>query len=278
MPVQIREVSLRRILVPLEEPTIWIGGADAAWSRTVLRMRTVEGFEGIAETSGNDPDLRAASRTETAVHRKVTVRPSAHFGDPVGAAGGAPGKSGKHAVQALETACWDIIRKALQHLRRLLGGKLRSTVPMIAYVQHTSSARSGQPTLTTSQPGEVLGVLQPVLSSSTDSRPSRSKGAFSRRRRSAAMRGPRCLPPPGAALRIRTRSGGGQEPHIRIGHEFEELSLALVRGSGLGNRGHATHSPRRPHPLFATNMCCLQLDQLLGAIRAHTFDVELLEH
>ena len=209
--MQIREVSLHRILVPLEEPTIWIGGADAAWSRTVLRMRTDEGFEGIAETSGDD-----ATYAQLHALKPLFIGKSPFDRQPIlatlWALPAGHGTSGKHAVQALETACWDIVGKALgQPLHRLLGGKLRSTVPMIAYVQPRCRRRC---------PGRHLVAnpakswsMRPVLSSGTDSRPSRSKEAYFPHTR----RWRRCVPyarpsPASPCASIRTRSGRSRRP------------------------------------------------------------------
>ena len=243
--MQIREVSLHRILVPLEEPTIWIGGADAAWSRTVLRMRTDEGFEGIAETSGDDATYAAAARTETAVHRKVTVRPSAHFGDPVGAAGGVRDKR-----QTRRTGAGD---RLLGHRRE---GSRSAAAPAARWQAslhcpddrlRPTSRRRRVRAATWSPTRRSRGVCGPSC------RAVRIRDHQGQRRRIFPPRGgggdacgTRCLPQPRPALRSERalvgRDGHSDRPRVR------GTVARVVRGSGLGNRGHATHSPRRPHP------------------------------
>ena len=271
--MQIREVSLHRILVPLEEPTIWIGGADAAWSRTVLRMRTDEGFEGIAETSGDD-----ATYAQLHALKPLFIGKSPFDRQPIlatlWALPAGHGTSGKHAVQALETACWDIVGKALgQPLHRLLGGKLRSTVPMIAYVQPRVDVASGQPL--GRQPGEVVEYAARLVERYGFATIKVKGGVFSPQEEVEAMRAVRAAFPR-LALRFDPNALWSVETAIRIGHEFEELSLEWYEDPAWGIEG-MRRTRRDVRIPLATNMCCLQLDQLPGAIRAHAFDVELLD-
>ena len=51
--MRIVATSLHTVNIPLVAPTLWVGGVNKAWTRTILRLRSDEGLEGIAETDGS---------------------------------------------------------------------------------------------------------------------------------------------------------------------------------------------------------------------------------
>ena len=55
--MKITSVSFHKVNIPLVTPTLWIGGVNRAWTRTIVRMQTDEGIEGVSETSGGDATL-----------------------------------------------------------------------------------------------------------------------------------------------------------------------------------------------------------------------------
>jgi glucarate dehydratase len=271
--VLIDDVTLHRVLVPLEAPTIWIGGVDAAWTRTILRMRTDDGIEGLSETSGDDATfsqllaLKPLFLGRSPFDRQRIL--SQLWEVPVQA-----GASGKHAVQAFETACWDLVSKALgQPLHGLLGGKLRSSVPMIGYVHPRVDSADGR--VREGTPAEVLEYSRNLVESYGFRTLKLKGGVFSPREELETVRAMR-EEFPTHELRFDPNALWSVETAIRIGRELEGLSLEWYEDPTWGIEGMGRVRSQVGVPL-ATNMCCLQLDQLAPAIRAGAFDVELLD-
>jgi glucarate dehydratase len=272
--VRITGASFHKINIPLEAPTLWIGGVNTSWTRTIVRMQTDEGIEGIAETSGGDATV-GQLRTllplfvgsdpldRTTLLRRLWYVPAAD------------GMSGKNAVQALETACWDIMGKATGlPLHQLLGGKLRSQIPTIAYLFYRAmSAAHGR-----SDEDEAREMVE-------HGRELIERHGFGTIKLKGGVRTPDSEYGTALALReafphhrlrIDPNALWTVETAIRMGRRFEELDLEWYEDpvAGIEGMSRARRDVRIP---FATNMCCVQLDQLPTAIRAGAMDVQLLD-
>lgn len=236
-------------------------------------MRTDDGIEGIAETSGDDAtyaQLHALKHLfigkspfdRQQILSTLWVVPTQH------------GTSGKHAIQALESACWDIVGKALdQPLHRMLGGKLRSTVPMIAYVHPRVEIAGGRALGRDS--AEVVDYATRLVEAYGFGTIKVKGGVFSPNEELKTMRALR-VAFPGHELRFDPNALWSVETAIRIGRELEGLSLEWYEDPAWGIEG-MRRTRRKVRIPLATNMCCLQLDQLPVAIRANAFDIELLD-
>lgn len=270
--MRIRDISIHRVLIPIEAPIIWIGGVEAGWARSIIRVATDEGVEGIAETSGDDATFaQLKSLGDTFIGRSPFDRqpilrslwqvPTAH------------GSSGKHAIQALETACWDISGKATgQPLYRLLGGKLRSTVPLIGYLHYRVDE---QGRVRDRAAADVVDLAHALVERYGFRTLKKKGGVFPPEEEFATMRALRDSFPQ-HALRFDPNACWSVETAIRIGRKLEELSLEWYEDPVWGIEG-MSRTRRDVRIPFATNMCCLQLDQLPVAIRARAFDIELLD-
>ena len=140
--MKITGVQFHKINIPFEAPMLWSGGINRSWTRIVVRMQTDEGIEGIAETCGGDSTLvqlealKGFFLGEDPFDRERILKnfwyvPTYH------------GNTGKYAIQALETACLDIMGKACgRPICQLLGGRMRTEIPMIAYMFYTSRSFS----------------------------------------------------------------------------------------------------------------------------------------
>lgn len=271
--MRIRDISCHRVLIPIEAPIVWIDGVDSALARTIVRLRTDDGIEGIAETSGDDAtysQLQALSNLfigkspfdRGSILARLWQIPTSH------------GTSGKHAIQALETACWDIIGKAIgQPLYRLLGGKLRSTVPVIGYLYYRVDLESRR--ARERSPESVVEYARHLVERHGFKTLKKKGGVFAPDEELMTMRSLRDAFPQ-HQLRFDPNAFWSVETAVRIGRQLEELSLEWYEDPTWGIEGmsRARRDVRIP---FATNMCCLQLDQLPVAIRAGAFDVQLLD-
>lgn len=271
--MRITKVDIHRIRIPLTVPTLWMGGVNRSWSRAIVRMHTDEGLEGIAETVGDDSTVRQICELtpvfigEDPFDHEVVLR---KFWDIPATRG----TSGKCAVQVLESACWDVIGKAVQRpLCQLLGGAVRSKVAAIAYVGYPARGAAGMGAERRAR--EVTQYAEELVATH-GFRTIKMKGGVLRPEEELATVRALREAFPLHALRFDPNASWSVETAIRIGHSFEELGLEWYEDPvwGVERMSRARRDVRIP---FATNMCCVQLDQLPVAIRARAVDIQLLD-
>ncbi|HEX4570468.1 MAG TPA: hypothetical protein VH184_08580, partial [Dongiaceae bacterium] len=110
--MRISRIEVLVVNVPFVAPIRWSGGANADWTRLVIRMHSDEGLVGLGETLGGEV-TKALIETEIAamflgenpfdlerILSKATFVPLYY------------GKCGHCAIAGLEVACWDLMGKA----------------------------------------------------------------------------------------------------------------------------------------------------------------------
>ena len=270
--MRIVATSLHTVDIPLLTPTLWVGGVNTAWTRTILRLQSDEGLEGIAETDGS-ADTRLWLRmlqqhfegADPFEWRRV-LRRFAHVGGPSGLAW-------RHASQAFETACWDMMAKALDRpLHQLLGGVMRSSVPAIAYVMYQPDSDGSAEVRTAEQVVDHTAALVDEFGFGTI----KLKGGVHRPEQELAAVEDLRDAFPSHQLRFDPNALWSVETAVRFGRRFEGLGLEWYEDpcAGIEGMSRARADVRIP---FATNMCCISLEQLPTAIRAGAFDVQLLD-
>jgi glucarate dehydratase len=271
--MRISEISFHKVNIPLEAPTLWIGGVNRSWTRTIVRVRTDEGIEGLAETSGGEATMRQLERLREAFVgrdpfdcRVVTAALwylSAH-----------EGLSGTHALQALETACWDIIGKALDRpLCQLLGGRLREHVPAIAYVMYRLPAADGRGG--ERSPEQIVEHARELVAAHGVRTIKLKGGVLEPEEELAAVRALRDAFPD-HRLRLDPNALWSLPTAVRIGRRLEELDLEWLEDPAPGIEAMARVRAAVRIPI-ATNMCAIGLSSLAGTIRSGAIDVELLD-
>ena len=150
--MRISRIEVLVVNVPFVAPIRWSGGANADWTRLVIRMHSDEGLVGLGETLGGEV-TKALIETEIAamflgenpfdlerILSKATFVPLYY------------GKCGHCAIAGLELACWDLMGKATGlPLCRLLGGRLREEIPFAAYLYHRLADGSGRGEIDTTE-------------------------------------------------------------------------------------------------------------------------------
>jgi glucarate dehydratase len=271
--MRITDVTVHTVNIPLEAPTLWIGGVNRSWTRTIVRMRTDEGIEGIAETGGGHGTrrqlelLKKAFIGEDPFNRQKVLAPFWYLP-------GHEGLNGMHAVQALETACWDIIGKALDRpLCQLLGGRLREHIPAVAYVMYrlrSPDGRGGE-----RSPQQLVEHAQELVEALGVGTIKLKGGVLEPDKELAAVRALRAAFPD-HRLRFDPNALWSAATAVRLGRQLEELELEWYEDptSGLEAIGRVRQTVRIP---IATNMYAIGLHQLASAIRHRAVDVELLD-
>ena len=271
--MKITGVRYHKINIPFEAPMLWSGGVNRSWTRVVVRMQTDEGIEGIAETCGGEATLVQLHALEgyflgedpfdrERILKNFWYVPTYQ------------GNTGKYAICALETACFDIMGKAAgRPLCQLLAARHRTRIPMIAYMFFRLLGPDGQGGERTA---EALVATTKELVSHTGLGTIKIKGGV--------------FPPdveyeatvafreafPEAKLRFDPNSLWSVETAIRIGKKMEELALEFYEDPVWGIEGMSRVRAKVAIPL-ATNMCTLALDEIPQAIRLGAIDVQLLD-
>jgi glucarate dehydratase len=270
--VRVTGVRTHVVSIPFEAPMLWSGGVNRSWTR-VLRMQTDEGLEGISETSGGEATLTQIRQLQRYYLGQDPFDRERILKDfwyvPT-----YQGNAGKYAIQALETACWDLMGKATgQPICRLLGGRHRTRIPMIAYMffrLEGPDGRGGE------RDAAALVATTKELVERTGLQTIKIKGGV--------------LPPdeeleatelfrdafPKHRLRFDPNSLWSPETAIRIGRRMEPLDLEFYEDPVWGIEGMSRVREKVAIPL-ATNMCTLDRDEIPQTIRLRAIDVQLLD-
>jgi glucarate dehydratase len=271
--MKITGVRYHQINIPFEAPMLWSGGVNRSWTRVVVRVETDEGIEGVGETVGWDPVISQIEQLkdffigEDPFDRERILKnfwyvPTYH------------GNAGKYAIQALETACYDIMGKATNRpLCQLLGARHRTKIPMIAYMFFRDEGPDGRGGELT---GEALVETTRELVERGGLRTIKLKGGVfppdEEYEATVAMREAF----PDAKLRFDPNSLWSVETAVRIGKKMEALDLEFYEDPVWGIEGMRRVRQKVDLPL-ATNMCTLDLDEIPQTIRLEAIDVQLLD-
>lgn len=270
--MRIVATRLHTVDIPLLAPTLWVGGVNTAWTRTILRLQSDEGLEGIAETDGSADTrlwlLMLQQQFEGAdpFEWRQVLRRFAHVGGPSGLAW-------RHASQAFETACWDLMAKSLDRpLHQLLGGAMRSSVPAIAYVMYQPGTDGSAEVRTAEQ---VVGHTAEVVDEFGFGTIKLKGGVHPPAHELETAENLRDAFP-SHQLRFDPNALWSVQTAVRFGRLFEGLGLEWYEDPCAGIEG-MSRARADVRLTFATNMCCISLEQLPTAIRARAFDVQLLD-
>ena len=271
--MKITGVRYHKVNIPFEAPMVWSGGVNRSWTRVVVRMETDEGLEGIAETCGGDStlvQLRALEGYflgEDPFDRERILKNFWYVPTY-------QGNSGKYAIQALETACYDLMGKATgRPLCQLLGARHRTRIPMIAYMFFRLPGEGGRGG---EQTAEALVETTRRLVAETGLRTIKIKGgvfpADVEYEATVAFREAF----PEARIRFDPNSLWSVETAIRVGRKMEALDLEFYEDPVWGIEGMSRVREKVAIPL-ATNMCTLDLDEIPQTIRLGAIDIQLLD-
>lgn len=271
--MKITGVQFHKINIPFEAPMLWSGGVNRSWTRIVVRVQTDEGIEGISETCGGDATLvqleaiKGFFLGEDPFDRERILKNFWYLPTY-------QGNSGKYAIQALETACWDIMGKvAGRPICQLLGGRMREEIPMIAYMFYRlpgPDGRGGEQTT------EAMVEHTREIVERTGVRTIKLKGGVFEPEVELECTEALREAFPGYKLRFDPNSLWSVETSIRIGRRFEELGLEWYEDPCWGIEGMSRVANALDLPV-STNMCTLQPDQIPQTIRLGAIDIQLLD-
>jgi glucarate dehydratase len=238
------------------------GVHDTHFRRTILELETSDGLKGVAETTGR-PDEEFQQAREGVLGR-----------DPFELERFRRQVTSLHAFGAVETACLDIIGKAInRRVVDLLGGPFREAVPYSAYLFFVLPTPSG------------AGVTTPEGIAKQYAEFRRKYGF-----RSVKFKGG-VLPPdreiealrmlrqehPDAKLRIDPNQGWSVETSIRVAKAVETLGMEYLEDPTAGLDGMAAVRKEVRIPL-ATNMVVTRLEHVAPGFQKGSVDIVLLDN
>jgi glucarate dehydratase len=270
--MKIARIEVTVVNVPFVAPIRWSGGANADWTRLIIRMHTDDGLCGLGETLGGTV-TKALIETEIAamflgedpfdlerILSKATFVPLYY------------GKCGHCAIAGLELACWDLMGKAVgKPLCQLLGGRLHDEIPFAGYLYYRNADREGRGAIDTT--GDILARARAMVKDHGFDTLKYKGGVKAPEEEIEALFALRAAFP-GAKLRYDPQTIYSPATSIRIGKRIEPLDLEYYEDPCWGHDGMARVRERVDIPL-ATNMCVIDLDGVALGVRMKSVDVIL---
>ncbi|MGH6719728.1 MAG: enolase C-terminal domain-like protein [Alphaproteobacteria bacterium] len=270
--MRIAAIEVTPVNVPFVAPIRWSGGANADWTRLVIRMRTDDGLVGLGETLGGgvtkaliDSEIAPMFLGESPFDLvrmlgKATFVPLYN------------GKLGYCAIAGLEVACWDLMGKATgQPVCRLLGGRMHDEIPFAAYLYYRNPDRDGRHAVVTR--ADVIATARDYVARHGFTT-IKYKGGVVGAAEEIATLGALREAFPEARLRYDPQAIYSAATALRIGKAIEPLDLEYFEDPCWGIEAMARVRARVAIP-FASNMATIDLDSTAEAIRLGAVDVVL---
>lgn len=269
--MRIVDLRARCVAIPLNAKLRHNTGVHPGYFlRTILELVTDEGIVGLGEVGGGD-QVKALERLKPRIigmdpfHLeliKLKVLRSIYY------------LSNARLYAAIEMACLDIQGKATgRSLGDLLGGAVRSSIPMIGYLFWRYDRPGGGHDETAEdvadhceQLHEELGVRAMKLKAGVMSPPEEARVLELCRERLG----------PDFGLRIDPNGVWSVHTAVRIGRRLEELDLEYFEDPSWGLEGNAAVRRAVRIPV-ATNMYPARFDDLGPAIRGGVVDIVLTD-
>jgi glucarate dehydratase len=270
--MRIDAVETRVVRVPLSVPFSSSVGTRAETTRTVVRIRTDAGLEGIGETfRGREtaaviqelaPHLIGTDPTRIeAMLRRFRMTPFFY------------GYVGFAALAGLEVACWDLLGKQADlPLSTLLGGRVRDHIPVSGLVfqqpKHEGISESGL--------GDAMADDARLIVESQGVKVIKLKGSHQPERDLQVLEALERTFQGEVKLRLDPNAAWTVAETLRALPRLEVLTLDYLEDPVQGLDAMARVRAETHLPL-ATNMCVVKPDDLPAAFRLGTVDVILAD-
>jgi glucarate dehydratase len=265
--MRIIDIQVRVVKVPLTSPFASSLGTRSGTTRTVVRLRTDTGLEGLGETLRGTPTADLVER-----HKHLLLGEDPFELERILARFRMTpffyGYTGYAAIAALEMACWDLMGKALEvPLARLLGGYFRRAVPATGLLTRGSLP----PGVPASNAPAHLAEEGRRLVADWGFGALKVKGSHDPADDVAVMVALREALP-AARLRLDPNAAWTVQQSLWAGLRLEELDLEYLEDPCAGLEGMAQVRQRIRIPL-CTNMCVVRFEDFPPAVRLGAVDV-----
>jgi glucarate dehydratase len=273
--MKIREIAATPVTIPMEAPLRWSMGVETGTTRTILRVKTDEGLEGIGETYGGDSTVRAIEFAapfvigmdpfdiKLIVNKLQSFRISYESNVPL------------YVIAGIEMACWDLVGKALgRPVASLLGGIARDQVPFAAYLFYRYEGEKG---VGGENCAEAMADRCQALVEAYGFRSIKLKGGVlppEEELRTVRLLREKFASP--YRIRFDPNAAWSVETSLRILPRMGECEIEFVEDPtwNLEGMGLVRRDVRIP---LATNMCVISFDQIAPAVRLRSVDIILAD-
>ncbi len=269
--MKIKSIKATKINIPMVAPLRWSGGVEKGWTRTIVQVESDDGLIGLGETIGGQNVLHLIHELtpwwigEDPFDLEKMVRKTLFVPFYYGI-------SGRSAVAALDMACWDLMGKAIgRPVCQLLGGKVRTRIPVIAYLFYRQRGPDGVGGETT--PEEMVAHTRDLINNYGSQTIKFKGGVFPPEQEFETLVALREAFPK-HRLRFDPNAIWSVETSIRFGMKMLPLDLEYYEDPTWGAEAMARVRKDVPIP-SATNMCVIGLDSVPEALRLHSVDVIL---
>lgn len=269
--MKIIDLRWTHVAVPLQAPLRSADGVGPlALRRTILEVETDDGLVGLGEIGARVSSDRLSAARGIVVGRSPyeleRLRLDIH---------GFRFYQMETAILAsgIEMACLDIQGKAAgRPVSDLLGGRLRDTVPAIAYVYRRLAA-DGYPAISTTE--EIVSHVQALVEQSGYETIKMKGGAAPPEDDVEVVRALRAALPR-HKLRLDPNGAWTVATSLRVAALLRDLDMEWLEDPTFGLDGMAEVTARSPLAT-ATNMCLVDFHELGSAVRRRAVDVMLLD-
>ncbi|NEE04184.1 enolase C-terminal domain-like protein [Phytoactinopolyspora halotolerans] len=268
--MKITEVEAVEVTVPIEAPLRFAYGVHLAFTRTLVKMHTDEGYVGLGETAASKEQVERLSRPilgqnpfDLEVIRNIISNRFYWSREPL-------------TASALEMAAIDVIGKATgQPAYRLLGGALRPHIEMAAYCFYRYPSEDGtRPGVTT--PEEMAEHAADLVERRGFRTVKLKGGVLPAADEVATMEALRERLGPDIRLRLDPQSAWTVETAVELAPRLERVGLEYYEDPVAGMASMATVR-ERTRLAMSTNMCVTSFQELGPAKQIGAIDVVLTD-
>ena len=269
--IRIAEIDAIPVTLPIEAPILTSYGSLGSYARTIVRVRTEEGFVGYGDVSARITGQTIA--TVAGMIRGMTVWETTPIARRIKNWNYYPWTKPEPVMAAIEMALLDIQGKVLDlPLYELLGGKVRDTVPVAGYVFYRHANKNGAGQVHSVE--EVLAFARQIVDRHGFTSLKLKGGYFPPEHDRDVLIALRETFGRDLGLRIDPQGSWTVATAVRIGQQLERLGLDYFEDPvwSAASMAQVRKSVRIP---FATNMCVTEFDELYPAFRIGAVDVIL---
>jgi glucarate dehydratase len=264
--MKITAIEAVAVTIPIEAPLRHSYGVHRAFTRTIVRMRTDTGLEGLAETAASPQQVELLGSAIIGLDpfdlELVRARVSQRFywsKEPL-------------VASALEMACIDLQGKHTGlPAYKLLGGRVRDSIEMAAYCFYRYEG-AHHPAVAT--PDEMAAHAADLVETYGFSTVKLKAGVLDPVVEVDTLQAIRDRLGPGVKLRIDPNAAWTPVTATGLAPRLEEIGLEYLEDPSPGIEGMSTVRTRTRLPL-ATNMCVVSFEELVPAVRRGAIDVVL---
>ena len=273
--MKIKDIIATPVTVPMEAPLRWSMGVETGTTRTIIRLKTDEGLEGIGETYGGDSTVRGIefakpfllgmdpTEVRLIVNKLQSFRVSYESNIPL------------YVVGGIEMACWDVMGKKLgRPVASLLGGASRKEIPFSAYLFYRYKNEGG---VGGEDSAEAMVDRCQELVEKHGFKVLKLKGGVlppeEELRTVELLRAKFPLP---YQIRFDPNAAWSVETSLRILPRMAAYQLEYAEDPTWNLEGMSLVRRDVPVPL-ATNMCVISFDQIPPAVRLRAIDIILAD-